>query len=159
MQSRAKTVAAYLRSLSPQRRADIEALRKVILQKLPKGFEETIQFGMISYVIPLAKYPNTYSGQALGIFALASQKNYMALYLMSVYADKKTNDWFVREYEASRKKLDMGKSCVRFRRASDLPLELIGKAIARVPVEAYIRRYEQLKPRTRGGAARATRHA
>lgn len=148
MQSRAKTVAAYLRSLSLERRADMQAVRKVILQKLPKGYQETIQFGMISYVIPLAKYPNTYNGQALGIFALASQKSYMALYLMSVYADKKTNDWFVREYEASGKKLDMGKSCVRFRKASDLPLELIGKAIARTSVEAFIALYERSRRRT-----------
>ncbi|HKZ63664.1 MAG TPA: DUF1801 domain-containing protein [Thermoplasmata archaeon] len=97
---------------------------------------------MIGYAIPLERFPNTYNGQPLGIAALASQKNYMAVYIMNVYADKRTLDLFVKEWRASGKWLDMGKSCVRFRRLEDLPLEVIGKEIARNSVEDVIAAHE-----------------
>ena len=106
-----------------------------------------MQYGMIWYVIPLERYPVTYSGQALGIAALASQKNYMSLYLMNVYGETETERWFVEEYNASGKKLDMGKSCVRFKKLEDLPLDLIGKAIARTSVDEFVGMYEASRHR------------
>ena len=117
-------------------------MRKVILDNLPTGYEEMMQFGMISYVIPLERYPVTYNKQPLQYAALASQKHYMSVYLMNVYGDPDSEQWFVEQYRASGKKLDMGKSCVRFKKLDDLPLDLIGRAIARTPVEAYIEVYE-----------------
>ena len=141
-QSKAATVDEYLAEQSPDRRAALEAVRKVILENLPEGYEETMQFGMIGYVIPLEKYPVTYNKQPLGVVALASQKNYMSLYLMNVYGDPETERWFVEEYRASGKKLDMGKSCVRFKGLEDLPLDLVGRAIARTSVDEFIGMYE-----------------
>ena len=102
-------------------------------------------WGMISYIIPLEEYPNTYNGAPLGIAALAAQKNYNSLYLMSVYGDPKTEKWFKDRYARSGKKLDMGKSCVHFKKAEDLPLDLIAEAIARVSKEEYIEKYEQVR--------------
>ena len=145
--SKARTVKQYLAGLPPDRRAALAAARKVILDHLPKGYEETMQYGMISYVIPLKRYPNTYNRQPLGIACLASQKNYMVLYLMNVYGDKKIELWFRERYQASGKKLDMGKSCIRFRKIDDLPLELIGKAVARTSVEKFIEQYEKARKR------------
>jgi hypothetical protein len=98
---------------------------------------------MISYEIPLSRYPKTYNKQPLAMAALASQKNYMSLYLMTVYGDKDTETWFHERYRASGKKLDMGKSCVHFRKLDDLPLDLVGESIGRVSVDKYIERYEQ----------------
>jgi hypothetical protein len=141
MQSKAKTVSEYLKSLPPDRRAAIEAVRKVILKNLPKGYEETMQYGMIGYVVPHSIYPAGYHcdpKQPLPFACLASQKNYMSLYLMTVYGQKETEAWFRREFAAAGKKLNMGKSCVRFKKLEDLPLDVIGKVIARVPVNQYI---------------------
>jgi hypothetical protein len=143
MQSKAKTAAQYLAELTPERREAISTVRKVILKNLPKGYEESMQYGMISYIIPLTRYPKTYNGQALGIAALASQKNYMALYLMNIYGDKKTEDWFRKRFRESGRKPDMGKSCIRFKKLDDLPLVVIGEAIARTSVEDFIALYEK----------------
>jgi hypothetical protein len=148
MQSKAKTVDQYLADLPPDRREAINAVRKVILKNLPDGFEETMQYGMISYVVPFKLFPAGYHcdpAQPLCYAGLASQKNHMALYLMCIYGHKETNDWFVKSYKASGKKLDMGKSCVRFKKLEDLPLDVIGQAIARVPVDEYIRAYEDAR--------------
>ncbi|MFO0704843.1 MAG: DUF1801 domain-containing protein [Candidatus Andersenbacteria bacterium] len=146
MHSNAKTVAAYLKALPPDRAKAVRAVRAVILKHLPRGYQEAMQWGMITYQIPLTRKPDTYNGQPLALAALASQKNYLALYLMNVYGDKATERWFKARYKASGKKLDMGKSCVRFKRLEDLPLDLIGETIARTSVESYLKRYEQLKP-------------
>ena len=140
--SSAQTVEEYLAELAPDRREAIDAVRKVILDNLPAGYEEMMQFGMIGYVIPLERYPVTYNKQALQYAALASQKHYMSVYLMSVYSDSDSEQWFAEQYRASGKKLDMGKSCVRFKKLDDLPLDLIGRAIARTPVDEYIEVYE-----------------
>ena len=99
-------------------------------------------YGMIAYVIPLEQYPVTYNRQPLEYAALASQKNYMSLYLMNIYGDKDTEEWFVERYTASGKKLNMGKSCIRFKKLEDLPLDLVGEAIARTPVADFIKLYE-----------------
>ena len=140
--SSAQTVEEYLAELAPNRREAINAVRKVILDNLPAGYEEVMQFGMIGYVIPLERYPVTYNKQALQYAALASQKHYMSVYLMNVYGDPDAEQWFAEQYRASGKKLDMGKSCVRFKKLDDLPLDLIGRAIARTPVDEYIAVYE-----------------
>jgi len=143
--SKAKTVDQYIKELPAEKRAAIAAVRKVVLRSLPKGYRETMLWGMISYIIPLEEYPNTYNGAPLGIAALAAQKNYNSLYLMSVYGDPKTEKWFKDRYARSGKKLDMGKSCVHFKKAEDLPLDLIAETIARVSKEEYIEKYEQVR--------------
>jgi hypothetical protein len=152
VQSKAKTVAQYLADLPADRREAIDAVRKVILKNLPAGFEETMQYGMIAYVVPHSLFPAGYHcdpTQALCFAALASQKNHMAIYLTTVYGHKKTEEWFKKAYKASGKKLDMGKSCVRFKKLEDLPLEVIGQAIARVPVDKYIEAYEESREKAK----------
>ena len=141
-QSNAETVEEYLAELAPDRAEALAVVRKVILDNLPDGYREVMQYGMIGYVIPLETYPVTYNKQALCYAALASQKNYMSLYLMNVYGDPETERWFVEGYKAQGKKLNMGKSCVRFKNLDDLPLDLVGQAIARTSVAQHIERYE-----------------
>lgn len=147
MRSDAKTVEEYLRSLPPEREKALRAVRRVILANLPMGYKEMMRYGMIGYAVPLEKYPRTYNGQPLAIAVLSSQKNYMAVYLMIVYSDKEIEAWFHKRYRASGKKLDMGKSCVRFRRLEDLPIDLIGEAIGRTSVKEYIEKYEKSRMR------------
>ena len=142
VKSKAETVEEYLAELPEDRRAALATVRQVILDNLPEGYQEKMQYGMIGYVVPLERYPVTYSGQALAYAALASQKNYMSLYLMSIYSDKALEQWFVDRYKASGKRLDMGKSCVRFKTLEDLPIDLVGDAIAHTPVTQFIERYE-----------------
>jgi len=152
VQSKAKTVDQYLAELPPDRRDAINAVRKLILKNLPDGFEEVMQYGMIAYVVPFELFPAGYHcdpSQPLCFAALASQKNYMAIYLTTVYGHKKTQEWFVKAYKASGKKLDMGKSCVRFKKLEDLPLNVIGQAIARVPVDKYIQAYQQSREKAK----------
>ena len=143
VQSNASSVQEYLDNLAPERRQVVEAVRSVILQNLPPGYEEGVQYGMISYYVPLSHYPNTYNKQPLSYVALASQKNYLSLYLMGLYADAETGAWFDSEYKKSGKKLNMGKSCVRFKKSEDLPLDLIGRVIAMTSIEDFIARYER----------------
>lgn len=145
--SKAATVAQYLAELPPDRRKAIAAVRKVIRANLPAGFSETMGYGMISYVIPLSHYPDTYNGQPLCYAALASQKNYCSVYLMTVNADPRRAAWFKDEFRRAGKKLDAGKSCVHFRQADDLPLDVIGQVIAGTSAEAYIRHYETSRAR------------
>ncbi len=142
VQSRAATVAQYVAELDPPRRAVIRAVRKIIRVNMPAGYKESINWGMISYEVPLSRYPTTYNKQPLMYAALASQKNYCALYLMCVYQDKKREKQLRDGFKKAGKKLDMGKSCIRFRSAEDLPLDAIGKIIAGTPVEAFIEWYE-----------------
>lgn len=150
--SNAKTVDEYVASLPKARQKDIETVRKLILDNLPKGYVEGMQYGMIGYYIPLEDYPDTYNGQPLGIVGLAAQKNYNSLYLMAVYGNPEIEKWFKAKYKVSGKKLDMGKSCVHFRKAEDLPIELIAETIAKVPKDAYIKYVEGVQ-----GSARKTR--
>jgi len=146
MQSKAKTVSEYLRSLPDDRREAISAVREVILANLPKGYEECMSYGMIGYVVPHSIYPAGYRCDPklpLPYAGLASQKNHMSFYVMTVYGDKATEQWFRKVWQAAGKKLDMGKCCVRFRKLEDVSLEVIGKLFARVPVEKYIARIEK----------------
>ncbi len=145
MQSKAKTAVEYLNSLPKDRRIALETVRNVIFKNLPEGYEEVMQYGMIAYIVPLSLYPMGYLGNKdvpLTYVGLASQKNHMALYLTNIYGDKTSESWFKRIYEASGKKMDIGKSCVRFRKLEDLPLDVIGRAVAKTAVKAFIKIYE-----------------
>jgi hypothetical protein len=138
MRSEAKAVEEYLRSLPQERRESISAVRQVILKNLPDGYEEMMNWGMITYQVPLETYPDTYNGQPLMYAALASQKNHMALYLTGIYVSESSRSEFEAAYKATGKRFDVGKSCVRFRKIDDLPLPLIGDSIASVNVEDLV---------------------
>lgn len=145
MKSAATTVDAYLAELPADRREALEAVRKVILANLDSGYEEGIQYGMLGYYVPHTLYPPGYHCDPripLPFVNLASQKNYMSLYLGFVYSDGESDQWFRREWEKTGKKLDMGKSCIRFRNVDDLALDVIGTAISRMPVDKWIHVYE-----------------
>ena len=150
MQSQAATVDEYLAELPPERRRAISAIREVILKNLPKGYAEGMGYGMIGYVVPHSVYPPGYHcdpKQPLPFASLASQKNHMALYLMCMYSDPGFESWFREEWAKSGKKLDMGKSCIRFKSLDDVPLPLIGKAVRRVPAKKFVEYYESvIKP-------------
>jgi hypothetical protein len=140
MRSDATTVDEYLAELPEDRRAAISAVRDVILENLPAGYDETMNWGMIAYEVPLSTYPETYNGRPLMYAALASQKNHMAVYLSGIYMDDDAQQKFERDYRASGKRFDAGKSCVRFRKLDDLPLPVIGEAIAFLPADDYVER-------------------
>jgi uncharacterized protein YdhG (YjbR/CyaY superfamily) len=142
VRSGADTVEQYLAELPDDRRDAIETVRDTILVNLPEGYVEEMNFGMITYSVPLATYSDTYNGQPLMYAALANQKNHMAVYLTGVYADEDQRDDFLDKYRETGKRLDMGKSCVRFRRIDDLPVELIGDTIAGTDVDTFIEEYE-----------------
>lgn len=142
MQSDAASVEEYLAGLPDDRRTAISAVRDVVNAHLPEGYVESMAFGMIGWGIPLEDYPDTYNGQPLGIAALASQKNHMALYLMGLYSSAPELAWFEQQYAARGLTLDMGKSCVRFKRLDQVPLDVVGEVIAKVPPALYIERYE-----------------
>ena len=138
MRSSAQTVEEYLDDLPPERLEAIETVRETILANLPDGYEEAMNWGMITYQVPLSRYPDTYNKQPLMMAALASQKNHMAVYLTGVYADDESREEFLAAYRETGKRLDMGKSCVRFRKLDDLPVELIGEAVGRYSVDEFI---------------------
>ena len=145
MQSKATTVEQYLTELTNERREAIEAIRKVILKNLPKGYEEGMQWGIPSYFVPLSAYPAGYNcqpDQSLPFVGLASQKNHMAFYGFCIYMDETLKNRFVEDWKKTGKKLDMGKSCVRFKKLEDVPLKVIGDAVKRVPMKKYIKQYE-----------------
>lgn len=145
MQSKAATVAQYLAELPDDRRKAIEQVRAVIRKNLDKSYEEGMQYGMIGYYVPHSIYPNGYHcdpKQPLPFAALASQKNAMSLYLMSIYAHPGHNRWFIEAWKKTGKKLDMGKSCIRFKKVEDLALDVIAEAIKRAPAKDHIAFYE-----------------
>ena len=154
--STATTVKEYLSGLPAERRRDIARVRSQIRANLPAGYKEMMQFGMIAYCVPLSRYPETYNGAPLLYAALAAQKNHNAVYLMGIYADADLRTWFEAGYKASGKKLDVGKSCVRFRTLDDLPLKLIGEAIAKMPAEKFIALYEDARGKGRIRAGRSS---
>lgn len=141
----------YVAALPDERREAIAAVRAAILEHLPEGYEEGIQYGMLGYYIPLERYPDTYNGQPLSVAGLASQKNYMSLYLNCVYSDSGEKEWFEERWAETGKKLDMGKSCVRFKTLDQLALEPIAKAVERLPVDDYIARYRESRAQTKTG--------
>jgi hypothetical protein len=174
MKSPAKTVSEYLASLPADRRAAISAVRDVVRKNLDADYEEGIQYGMIGWYVPHSLYPAGYHTdpkQPLPFAALASQKNHMALYMMGVYCgcaegeDGETADvkWFKAQWAKTGKKLDMGKSCLRFKKLDDLALDVVGAAIKRIPAKVYVKRYTQVMAeaagRKKGKAAAGARGA
>ncbi len=147
VQSAAATVAEYLDELPPERRAVIAAVRKVIRRNLPKGYQEVMNWGVITYELPLKRYPDTYNGQPLCYAGLAAQKNYYALYLMGCYGDRRLAQQLRDAFTQAGKKLNMGKACVRFKSLDQIPLDAIGRIIAAVPPERYIAAYEKSRRR------------
>lgn len=142
-------IEEYLEDLPEDRRAVIEKLRVIIKNNIPEGFEEMINYDMIGYVVPHKIYPAGYHCDPklpLPFINIASQKNYIALYHMGIYADKPLLDWFVDAYQKVCKyKLDMGKSCIRFKKLNDIPYELIGELVSKVTVNDWINKYEQVR--------------
>jgi uncharacterized protein YdhG (YjbR/CyaY superfamily) len=146
MQSKATTPEQYIAELPEDRREAMSKLREITLQNLPKGFEEQISYGMLGYFVPHSIYPNGYHcnpKDPLPFFAIASQKNSINIYHMMVYADKNLHDWFSAEYpKYCKSKLDMGKSCIRFKKINDIPYDLIGELLSKVTLEQWISEYE-----------------
>ena len=147
--SKEMTPAAYLASLPPERRKVVAAVRAVVRKHLPKGYVETMNWGMLSYEIPLSRHASTYNGQPLSYAGLAAQKNNYALYLMNVHGDDALKDRLAAAYKAAGKRLDMGKSCLRFKSLEELPLDVIGEIVAATPVDRMIELAE--KARRKGG--------
>ena len=147
MQSKATTPEQYLSELPEDRKEAILKLRNAIKENLPQGFEEVISYGMLGYVVPHSIYPSGYHCDPklpLPFINLASQKNFIALYHMGIYANKNLESWFVSEYPKHVKtKLDMGKSCIRFKKMDDIPFDFIGELAAKVSVEDWISNYEK----------------
>ena len=143
--SKAATVAELLAELPPERRCEIEKVRDVVNAALPAGYREGMAYGMIGWAVPLEDYPDTYNKQPLAYAGLAAQKNYNSLYLNCVYASKQRLERLQAAFAAAGKTLDMGKSCVRFKRAEDLPLGVIGEEIASTPPAQFIRIYEEAR--------------
>jgi len=145
VQSKASTVAEYLGELPSDRREAIEAIRDVFLANIDEGIEERMSYGMIGYHVPLSVYPAGYHcdpQMPLPYASLASQKNHMAIYMMGLYMDADDTKWFEKAWKAAGKKLDMGKSCVRFKRIEDVPLDVVAEAIRRMPSPRYVATYE-----------------
>ena len=136
--SRATTVAAYLAALPAARRAELAKVRQAVKTRLPKGYRETMCAGMITWEVPLAVYRDTYNGHALWYAALGAQKGYSSLYLMAAYGNKDLAARLKTGFRKAGKKLNMGKSCIRFTRADDLALDVIGAVVASVPIDRYV---------------------
>jgi hypothetical protein len=143
VKSEATTVEDYLAILPEDRRDALAAVRAVMRASLPDGIVETMNWGMISYEVPLATYPDTYNGHPLLFAALASQKNHMAVYLMPIYGSDALRERFEADYAASGKRLDAGKACVRFRTLDALPLDVIGRAVAACSLERFLAFHEE----------------
>ena len=147
-----KTPADYLNNLPEDRRKALAKLRATIRKHLPKGCKEGIQYGMIGYFVPHSISPDGYHTdpkQPLPFASIASQRNHMALHLFCLYTDEKSMSAFVEDWKASGHKLDMGKSCVRFKSIEDVPLDVVGKAIGRLSVEDFVTAYEASRPKRR----------
>ena len=157
MRIAASSVQDYLSKLPEDRRAAVQAVREAILKNLDPTYEEGVQYGMIGYFVPHKVFPAGYHcdpKQPLPFAGLASQKNYMAVYLMCIYMDTPHGKWFLDAWKKTGKKLDMGKSCIRFTKVEDLALDVIGEAIRRYPAKAYIEHYLKLRDSMAGRPSR-----
>ena len=152
--STATTPEEYLAALPDDRREAVAKVRAVVNRNLPPGYEEGMAYGMIAWWVPLETFPDTYNGQPLGLAGLASQKSYISLYLNTVYGDPAEEAWFKERYAASGKQLNMGKSCLRFRRLEQVPLDVIGETIARANLDRTLAHYAEAR-----GSSRKTRAA
>ena len=149
----ASTVTEYLAELSADRREALNGVRKGINRALPPGYKEGIQFGMISWFVPLSTYPAGYGGNkkvALPLISLASKKGYMALHMICFYGQPELREWFVAQYAKSGKKLDMGQGCLRFKTLPDLALDVVEKTVAKLPVEKYVAGYQAARDSMKG---------
>jgi uncharacterized protein YdhG (YjbR/CyaY superfamily) len=154
----ASTVSEYLAALPADRRVVLSAVRKTINSNLPDGYEEGVQFGMISWYVPLSLYPAGYGENPkvpLPLVALASQKSGMVLHFLCFYSDSTLSTWFISEYKKSGKKLDMGKGCVRFKSLDDLALDVVGRTVERVSTEEHMANYKAARMLLRKGKTRA----
>jgi|SRR3970040_167225 len=146
MQSKAQTVEEYLNELPEDRKAVMNKLRATILENIPEGFVETMSYGMIGYVVPHSKYPDGYHCDPklpLPFINIASQKNFIALYHMGIYANPELLKWFTDEFlKHTDLKLDMGKSCIRFKKPDKIPYDLIAKLVRKTSIEDWINSYE-----------------
>jgi len=151
MQSEAITPAVYIKELPEERQKVVRKIRTTLRQSLPKGFKETMSYGMLAYVVPLSAYPAGYHCKPdtpLPFISVASQKNFVALYHMGLYADKKVMSWFQAEYgKRVEGKLDMGKSCIRFKKLDQIPYDLIAELAAKMTPQEWISRYESVTKR------------
>lgn len=147
MRSDATTVEEYLDELPEERRKVIAAVRELVLEHLPDGYQETINWGMISYEIPLERYPDTYNGQPLSYLAIAAQKNYYALYMMGLYTHTEQEAQLRAAYSRAGKKLNLGKSCLRFKKLEDLEPAAVAEVVAGTSVDDFIRNYEEARRR------------
>ena len=147
--SKATTVDEYLAELPPERRSIVASVRDLVRRNLPEGYHETMNWGMISYEIPLERYRDTHNKQPLGYAALAAQKHFYTLYLNAAYQDSDGKKRLEREFQKAGKKLDMGKSCLHFKRLEDLPLDVIARVIGSMPPEKFIELYEAVRKRQR----------
>ena len=151
MHYKANTPEQYIEQLPDERKVALAKLRSIILERLPKGFEETINYGMIGYIVPLSIYPQEYHASpkiGLPFINIASHKNYISLYHMGLYAGTDILNWFTTEYpKHSKTKLDMGKGCVRFKNPDQIPFELIGELVSKISCHDWIKIYESLKPK------------
>ena len=147
MKSTATTIKEYLAEIPEDRREAITKVRNIILKHLPEGYEEALNWGMITYQVPLEVYPDTYNKKQLMYAALANQKNHMAVYLTGIYMDEGLYQDFEEKYRDTGKRYDVGKSCVRFRKLEDLPLELIGESIAAIDMDDFVQRTKGLSAR------------
>ena len=166
MTSRAPTtIDAYLEAQDPERRRSLSSLRTQIARALPRGFVDVVQHGMLCWVVPLSRFAETYNGQPLAVLALAAQKQHFSLYMMGLYGDPELRAWFERAYAESGKRLDMGKSCLRFKQLDDLALPLVLEAVSKVGVDDMIAQHEaahgarkgKAAPRARAGSAKPSR--
>ncbi|MDX2131670.1 MAG: DUF1801 domain-containing protein [Planctomycetota bacterium] len=160
MQSKATTVAEYLDSLPPDRREALEAVRRTILENLDDQYEEGMQYGMIGYYVPHSVFPDGYHcdpRQPLPFAGLASQKNHMSVYLMSMYGSPGGEAAFRRDWEATGRKLDMGKCCIRFKRLEQVALDVLGKSIREMPAHRWIEHYtREIRSKNKASAAKAS---
>lgn len=145
VQSTAPTVAGYLASLPSERRTVMAKVRAAVKRAMPKGYKESMGYGMICWTVPLSVLPETYNGEPLCYAALAAQKNHTALYLMGPYGDQALLAELKAGYKAASLKLDMGKSCLRFKSLDDIALDVVGRVISRLPVETYVAMYQKTR--------------
>ena len=147
MKSEAATVDDYLKEIPEDRQAPMKVVRQMILDNLPDGYEEVMNWGMITYQVPLSTYSDTYNKKPLMYLALASQKNHMALYLTGIYSNEEERLQFEERDKATGKKLKMGKSCLRFKKLDELPLDYLAEIVGQTPVEQRIAMSEACRER------------
>jgi hypothetical protein len=153
------TVDQWLASVPAERRDAINAVRDAVNEHLPPGYEETVDWGMLAWVVPLATFPNTHNGRPLMLAALGAHTKVMTVYLMPVYSDPEVRTEFEIAYKRTGKKLDMGGCCVHFKTLDDLPLDVVGNTIARVAVDQYVERYESSRTKNKPKKTPTTKKA